>query len=1052
MMDENEVFKPVKNMPNFAKEEEKILDFWEKKDIFGKAQEINKGKKIFRWLEGPPTANGLPHMGHVLTRAIKDVFLRYKLMTGHNIVPRKAGWDCHGLPIEREVEKDLGIKNKQEIENYGIKEFNLKCKESVFKYLTEWEKMSKRVGFWVDLDRPYITMDETYIESVWWSLKQIWEKGLIYLGHKVVPYCTRCGTPLSTHEAGQGMRETTDPSIYIKFKSLDFEDTYFLVWTTTPWTLISNICLSVHPDIDYITVEYGGEKLILAEIIAQSLLKDYKIIKKFKGKDLENKRYEQLFPFIKPKDDAFYVTLADYVTTIDGSGIVHSAPAFGEDDAETGRKYGLPTINPVLEDGSFDERIVDFAGLHVKKADPKIIQNLKDRGLLFKQAKYKHTYPFCPRCDSPLLYYSTPTWYIKMTEMREKLLSNNKQIKWKPEHLKHGRFGNFIDGVRDWALSRNRYWGTPLPIWECPNGHITFVGSQGELADFYGKPFSKDFSLHRPWVDEITFKCPKCEKTASRVPYVIDCWYDSGSAPFAQYHYPFENKELFEEHFPFDFITEAMDQTRGWFYTLLAISTVLFDRPAYLSCLTMGLVLDEKGLKMSKSKGNYVAPDEIFNIHGADATRWYLLSNPTWSNTRFSERLVQEAFKKFILTLWNSYYFFVQNANIDQFNPKTFIIPLKERPELDRWIISELNYLIKLNYKSLNNFSVHLSIQAFEKFVLDKFSNWYLRQSRRRFWREGLDNDKKSALITTYEVLVTLTKLLAPFIPFISEQLYQNLARQVDISLPKSVHLWDYPKFKQKNIQEQLSTDMNIILALVTAGRSLRINANIKMRQPLSELVVITPIGKEEILYKYQSVLRDELNVKEVIIEESSEKLVSYIIKPNFKVLAKKVRGAINKIKLYLENLNSNISRDYVLKIIAGESFNIEVEGNIYKLSPEDILYQIKVSEGFEGKEVEGYQILLNTEISEGLKQEGYVRDVIRRIQTMRKEMNLKYTQQIKLELKCDEFGSTSIINFKEFLMEETLTKEVSFNQPEKGHIKEWDFDRYKVVIGIQKC
>jgi len=1049
-VDSKRVFETVKAMQEFAKEEEKILEFWEKKQIFDKSRKKNKGKKLFRWLEGPPTANGKPHMGHVLTRSIKDVFLRYKTMKGYDVQPRIAGWDTHGLPVEREVEKELGIKDKKEIENFGIREFNLKCKESVFKYEKSWRDMTYRIGFWLDMDHPYITLDENYIESVWWSLKQIWNKGLMYLGYKVVPYCTRCGTPLSSHEVGQGMRETTDPSIYVKFRALDFDDTYFLAWTTTPWTLISNVCLTVHPDIDYVLVDHNGEKLILAEVRAEVLFKgEYKVLQRFKGKDLEHKRYEQLFPYVKTDKEAFFVTLADYVTTTDGTGIVHSAPAFGEDDAQTGQKYGLPVINPVLEDGTFDERITDFTGLHVKKADPKIIQQLKDRGLLWKKESYKHTYPFCPRCDTPLLYYSTPTWYIEMTKMREKLLANNEKIFWKPEHLKYGRFGNFIDTVRDWALSRNRYWGTPLPIWECKNGHRTFVGSRKELQELYRKPFKKDFSLHRPWVDEITFKCPECGEETKRVPYVIDCWYDSGSAPFAQYHYPFENKELFEEHFPFDWICESIDQSRGWFYTLLAISTLLFDTSAYKSVLTMGLILDEKGKKLSKSLGNYIPPEEVIDVHGADAVRWYLYSNPTWNNTRFSERLVQDALRKFILTLWNTYAFFISNANVDNFNPKNFKISLKEKPELDRWLISELNYLIKSIDDAMSDLSVHLAVKAFEKFVIDKFSNWYLRQSRRRFWKEELDNNKKSAYTTTYEVLVSLTKLLAPFIPFLSERLYQNLVKKIDPSAEESVHLCEYPEFVKEQTDEKLSAEMNIILNLVTTGRSLRANANIKMRQPLSELVIISPYSKETILRKYESVLMDELNVKNIKIEESSRELVSYLIKPNFKFLAKKVRGNINKIKQHLEGLNPKIAKEYVETITSGNNISIEVEGTKYTLTPEDVVYQIKVTEGFEGQEVEGYQMLLNTEITEELKQEGYVRDVIRRIQTMRKEMGLEYTQRIKISIQTDDFGKDSINKFKEYLMEETLATELSFEIPENEFIKDWEFDEYKITIGI---
>ncbi len=1051
-MTSKQVFYNVEAMPKFADKELEVLEFWDSNNIFEKSRKKNEGKKLFRWLEGPPTANGLPHMGHVLTRSIKDAFLRYKTMKGFDVQPRIAGWDTHGLPVEREVEKELGIKEKKEIEKFGIKEFNLKCRSSVFKYEKAWREMTHRIGFWLDMDHPYITLDENYVESVWWSLKQLWEKGLIYLGYKVVPYCTRCGTPLSTHEVGQGMKETVDPSIFVKFKALDFgENTFFLAWTTTPWTLISNVCLTVHPDIDYVLIEYKNEKLILAEVRAEELFKgDYKIIQRFKGKELEYKRYEQLFPYIHTDKKAFFVTLADYVTTTEGSGIVHSAPAFGEDDAQTGQKYDLPVINPVLEDGTFDDRITDFAGLHVKKADSKIIKQLKDRGLLLKQQPYKHTYPFCPRCDTPLLYYSTPTWYIRMTKMREKLLANNEKIFWKPEFLKHGRFGNFIDSVRDWALSRNRYWGTPLPIWECKNGHKTFVGSRSELEELYGKKLPKDFSLHRPWVDEITFNCPVCGEKATRVSYVIDCWYDSGSAPFAQYHYPFENKELFEKHFPFDFITEAMDQTRGWFYTLLAIGTTLFNKSPYKSCLTMGLILDEKGLKMSKSKGNVVSPDDVIPRHGADATRWYLFSNPTWSNMRFSERLVGEALKKFILTLWNAYSFFVSNANVDNFNKNSFKVALSKRPEIDRWIISELNFLIKDIDAAMNDLSIHLAIQALEHFVIDKFSNWYLRQSRRRFWKNELDLDKKAAFTTTYEVLVGVTKLLAPFIPFLSEQLYQNLVKNIEPSAEESVHLCSYPKFIKRNTDATLSEDMNVILSLVTAGRSIRAKANIKLRQPLSELIVVAPIGKDELIKRYRVILKEELNVKRVTIKESSVDLVSYSIKPNFRVLAPKVTSAINKIKQALSDLPTNEARKYVEKLAKGDAFTIEVDGKEYELGPEDVTYQIKVTEGFEGEEVEGYQILFNTDITEELKQEGYIKDLIRRIQTMRKEMNLEYTQNINLEIACDAFGEQAIAKFKDFLKDETLTKELIVGKIGKAkYVKQWEFDEYVVEIGI---
>jgi isoleucyl-tRNA synthetase len=1045
----NQVFESVKALPVFTEEEEKILEFWEEKKIFDEVRKLRQEGPLFRWLEGPPTANGLPHIGHALTRAIKDVFLRHKSMHGYNIVPWIAGWDCHGLPVELEVEKELGFTNKSQIEEFGLSNFNEACRKSVFKYVKEWHDMSKRIGFWLDLDNPYVTMEENYVESVWWSLKEIYNKGLMYKGHKVVPYCPRCGTPLSQAEVGQGMMETTDPSVHVKFKSIDFEDTYYLAWTTTPWTLISNVCLTLHPDVDYVQVEYNGEKLILAEAIAEKLLVDYTVLQRFKGKELEYNKYKQLFPFIVPEEEAFYVTLANYVTTEEGTGVVHSAPAFGEDDAEIGKKYGLPVMNPVLEDGTFSEDITDFSGLFVKKADPKIMKNLEERGLLFKKGTYKHTYPFCYRCDGPLLYYSTESWFIEMSKMRKQLVVNNDKIRWQPVHLKEGRFGNFIKEARDWALSRNRFWGTPLPIWICNNDHRTVIGSLEELKALYGKPLHDDFSLHRPWVDEITFKCPECDDICERVPYVVDPWYDSGSAPFAQYHYPFENKELYNEHFPYDFITEAIDQTRGWFYTLLAISTILFDKPAFMSCLTMGHTLDEKGKKMSKSKGNVIFTEDVISKYGADAVRWFLFSYPTWNSIRVDANQIYETMKKFILTLWNSYSFFVSNSNVDQFDKEAFFVPLKERPELDKWLISEVNYLIEAVNEALENMTVHIAVEAFEKFVIDKFSNWYLRQSRRRFWKDELNSDKKSAYITTYEVLAIMSKILAPFIPFISEQLFQNLVKRLNPDEPESIHLCMYPTFNKKQTDSELSIDMNAVLSLVTTGRSIRSSSNIKLRQPLSELVIIAPIGKEKLIEKYNNVLKEELNVKKVTLKETSDELVKYQITPNFKVLAPKVKSEINKIGTHLSQLDPQIASDYVKLLSENKDFYLKVDDKKYTLTREDVNYKIEVLEGFTGEESEGYLLLFNTTITEELKREGYVRDVVRRIQTMRKELDLEYTQNIQLTIKTDEFGTDAIEEFRDFIMSETLSTELREEQPTEGHVKEWEFDGYKISIGI---
>jgi len=1050
VVNEKQVFDSVKALPSFSEEEEKILDFWEKNKVFDKLREMRKGSPLFRWLEGPPTANGLPHIGHALTRAIKDVYLRHKSMLGFDVVPWVAGWDCHGLPVELEVEKTLGFTDKSQIEEYGMVKFNAECRKSVFKYVKEWRDMSERIGFWVDFENRYATLDENYVESVWWSLKEIDNKGLLYLGYKVVPYCPRCGTPLSSHEVGQGMMETTDPSVFVKIKSLDFEDTYYLVWTTTPWTLISNVCITVNPDIDYVQVEYNGEKLILAEKKAEELLDDYTVLQKFKGKNMEHKKYEQLFPYIVPEEDAFYVTLAKYVTTEEGTGIVHSAPAFGEDDSVIGKQYGLPVMNPVLEDGTFSEEITDFAGLFVKDADSKIMDNLKERGLLFKKGVYTHTYPFCYRCDGPLLYYSTETWFIEMSKMRDRLVANNDKVRWQPAHLKEGRFGNFIREVRDWALSRNRYWGTPLPIWVCENDHKTVVGSKKELQELYGKSFSEDFNLHRPWVDEITFECPECQKTSTRVPYVVDCWYDAGASIFAQYHYPFENKEIFNEHFPFDFITEAIDQTRGWFYTLLAISTVLFDKPAYMSCLSMGHHLYKDGKKMSKSKGNVIFTGDVMQKYGADSVRWFLYSYPTWNSVKVDPDNIYETMKKFILTLWNSYSFFVSNANADNFNPEEFDVPLKERPDLDKWLISEANYLTKSVDEALENMTVHIAVQAFEKFVIDKFSNWYLRQSRRRFWKNELDKDKKSAYITTYEVLVKLSKMLAPFIPFISEKLHQNLVRRLDSETALSVHFLEYPTFSKKEVDADLSRDMNKVLSLITAGRSIRSSANIKLRQPLSELILISPLGKKDLIEKYEEVFKEELNVKKITLSKSSDELVNYTIKPNFKVLAPKVKSAVKGIGMELEKLDPNQTREYVGMLAKGDSITITADGTEFQLTLEDLDYRIDVQEGFAGEEAEGYLLLFNSTITEDLKQEGFVRDIIRRVQTMRKELDLEYTQEIVLSVNADEFGEEALKKFEEYIKEETLSKDLEFIKPKEGLIKDWKFDEFEVTIGVK--
>jgi len=932
------------------------MKFWKDKDTFKKSLEIRKGSPRFNFYEGPPTANGKPHAGHVLPRIYKDLFPRYKTMQGY-YVPRKAGWDTHGLPVELEVEKELGINSKQEIEKYGIEEFNKKCRESVFRYEKEWRLFTERIGFWIDMDNPYITLSNDYIESVWWLLKKIWEKGLLYKGYKIVPWCPRCETALSDHEVAQGYKETEDPSIFVKFKIKNQDNTYFLAWTTTPWTLISNVALAVHPDEDYVKVKYNNEYYILAEKRLTYVFPEgsYEIIERYKGKDLEKTYYEPLFNFLPIDKDSHYVVLGEFVTLEDGTGIVHIAPAFGDEDFQIGKKYDLPFLQPVDQNGKFIKEVEPWAGIFIKKADPLIIENLKNRNLLFKEEKYLHSYPFCWRCDTPLIYYARASWYIKTTAVKEELLRNNQKINWYPEHIKEGRFGNWLANNIDWSLSRERYWGTPLPIWICEScGHQECIGSYKEL----GITDTKNFDPHKPYIDKITLKCPKCGSTMYRVPEVIDCWFDSGAMPVAQWHYPFENEEEFKASFPADFICEAIDQTRGWFYSLLAISTLVFNEPAYKNVLVTELVLDEKGEKMSKHKGNVVDPWLILNKYGADALRWYIFTvSPPWVPLRFSPDAVNEALKKFLLTLWNTVSFFSIYAEIDGFDPTKNSIPLENLEDIsDRWIISRLNSLILKVKEDMDKFNATSAARSIQSFVIDDLSNWYIRLNRERFWKSEKDNDKWSAYTTTYTVIKELTKLLAPFIPFTTEKIYQEIVRVAEKEAPESVHLCDYPQEETKYIDSVLEADMEIVRDIVTIGRMLRNQANIKIRQPLSKIWINTK-GNKENLEKLSKYIKQELNVNDIIFDKPEVKENILIHEDdNLQVgldisitedLLKK--GILRELEHKIQMLRKEAKLDYVDRIKFYYQGSPKIK-EIIEENKEELLEEILAIEIYEGK------------------------------------------------------------------------------------------------------
>ncbi|MFO7791456.1 MAG: isoleucine--tRNA ligase [Candidatus Saliniplasma sp.] len=1034
MSENNGKFKPLKKNAPIPEKEEDILEFWSKHDIAEKTRTIKRDKK-FSFTEGPPTANGMPHMGHVLTRVTKDVYLRYKTMDGYQIVPNIAGWDTHGLPVEIEVEKELGIESKEEIMDFGLEKFNELCKESVFRYQKEWENMSERIGFWINYEDAYVTMKDDYIESVWWSLKQHWKNGLLEKGYMVVPYCPRCGTPLSSHEVAQGYRETEDPSIYMRFKAKD-EDAYFLAWTTTPWTLISNLLLAVGRDIDYVMVEHEGDKYYLAEELVDEIFEDVDVLKTMNGEELLGKEYEPLFDYVDSESESHYITHADFVTLEEGTGIVHIAPAFGEDDYELCDKEGVSLVNPVDEAGRFTDEVPDYEGDFVKDADEQIMEDLDERGDLLSRGTTTHRYMFCWRCDSPLLNYALESWFIRTSEEKQKLIDNNDMVTWKPEHLKHGRFGNFLDELKDWSLSRNRFWGTPLPIWICKNGHEHCVGSREELEELAVEPLDDDFEFHKPWVDRVRLGCPECGDMMERVDYVIDCWYDSGSAPFAQFHYPFENEERFDEAFPIDFITEALDQTRGWFYSLLSISSMLFDEPAYKNCLTLGLVLDEDGEKMSKSKGNAIEPMKVLETLGADATRIYFLGSPVWKSTKFSEELVSEKINKTLNTLMNVVSFFTSNANIDDFEPGEYRV----NDEIDRWLISKKNTLVESVRQGLEQLEVHKSTRAIENFI-DELSNWYLRRSRRRFW-EGTKEEKKSAYNTLYDTLKTLTKVMAPFTPFLSERIYQSIFKEVEEG-PESVHLLDYPEYDEDNVYPKLEEHMDSVIRIAELGRNARQQENIKLRQPLKEAIVVS----EDDTYKegaelFKDILMDELNIKKFSFEDEEARLTETRVEPNYSSLGPKFKGQAEKVAELIENADASS-----LKVELSEGDVIELDG--FEIDEDDVKIFEEIKSGYTASEKNDVKVFMDVEIDEKLETEGFARDIVRRIQTMRKELELGYTQKIHTRYLGDQILLDAIDEMKDYIMNETLSESLD-KGPGDGLKKDWSIDGKDISIWVQ--
>lgn len=1015
------MYKKVDPGMNFVEREKETLEFWKNNRVFEKTNEKTEGKPVFSFYDGPPTANGKPHIGHILTRVMKDIIPRYKIMKGYSVL-RKAGWDTHGLPVELEVEKSLGIDGKQEIEAYGIEPFIKKCKESVWKYKGEWERMSDRVGYWVDMDHPYITYDNNYIESVWWSLKEIDKKGLLYRGFKIVPYCPRCGTALSSHEVAQGYKDVKEKSAYVKFALKSQRNTYFLAWTTTPWTLPSNVALCMNADENYARIKSGEEYYILADALISAVFEEgtYEKIDVKKGKEYEFVSYEPLFDFYTGKDKAFYITCDGYVTLTDGTGIVHIAPAFGEDDAKVGRKYSLPLLQMVDEHGRFPQDTGYLSGLFCKDADKFILKDLKERNLLFKEQLYEHSYPFCWRCDTPLLYYARKSWFIKTTAFKDLIIRSNDSVNWMPETIRKGRMGNFLENLIDWGVSRERYWGTPLPVWVCEKcGKKHVIGSRKELHELSG--CDEDIELHRPYIDKVTFPC-ECGGVMRRVPEVIDCWYDSGSMPFAQFHYPFENRDLFEKNFPADFISEAIDQTRGWFYVLLAISSVLFEKAPFKSCIVLGHVNDKDGIKMSKHKGNVVDPWSVLDKQGADAVRWYFYtSSAPWLPSRFAPEIVSEVQRKFLGTLWNTYAFFVLYAEIDKYDPSLYDIANVKLSVMDRWILSELNTLIDFVDKGLDKYNITDTSRAIEKFT-DNLSNWYVRRCRERFWGSDMSEDKIAAYTTLYTALTTLAKLAAPFVPFITEQIYGNLVLPFYKNVPVSVHLTSFPVCDKAFIDTQLGENMDRVINIVSLGRTARNACAIKNRQPLSELLIRAD-KFDSLPEEYLDILKEELNVKKVAFISDSSGFASYEIKPQLRTLGPKYGPLIGKIREYLAQCDSTTLVNAVRK---GEAVIVSIDNTPVAFKEEDLLISDKNKEGYQTVSEKGITVILNTELSQELIQEGLMRELVSKIQTMRKESGFNVTDHIVVTYSCGEKLAEVIEKYKSEIMQDTLADSVT--------------------------
>ena len=1031
---------------NFVDREAEVLKFWKENDIANKCISNREGCDTFTFYDGPPTANGKPHIGHVLTRVIKDMLPRYQSMKGKKVL-RKAGWDTHGLPVELEVEKLLGLDGKEQIEKYGIEPFIKKCRESVWKYKGMWEEFSDVVGFWADMEHPYITYENDYIESVWWALNEIWKKGLLYKGHKVVPYCPRCGTPLSSHEVAQGYKDVKERSAMVKFKAKDEDNTYFLAWTTTPWTLPSNLGLVVNPEVDYVKVSYEGQNLIMAEALVDTVFAnkegEHPVLERFKGKALEYREYEPLYPYAegKIKKKAFYVMCDGYVTTSDGTGIVHTAPAFGEDDARVCRAYDMPFVQFVDAKGNMTED-TDWPGTFVKDADPLILDDLKAAGKLFKAPKFEHSYPHCWRCDTPLIYYARESWFIKMTAVKEQLIANNNTINWIPDAIGKGRFGEWLEHVQDWGISRNRYWGTPLNVWECSCGYQHSIGSIAELKSMSDN-CPEDIELHRPYIDAVTIKCPECGGEMKRVPEVIDCWFDSGSMPFAQWHYPFENKEIFAERYPADFISEAVDQTRGWFYSLLAISTLLFDNASYKNVIVLGHVQDKDGKKMSKSKGNAVDPMDALRKHGADAIRWYFYENSApWLPNRFHDDAVQEGQRKFMGTLWNTYAFYVLYANIDNFDATKYELEYDKLSVMDKWLLSRLNTLIKAVDNNLANYKVTETAKVLQDFV-DELSNWYVRRSRERFWGKDMNQDKINAYMTLYTALTTVVKLAAPMVPFITESIYRNLVCSVDDKAPISVHLCDFPVANEAFIDTELEAEMELVLEIVVLGRAARNASNIKNRQPIGNMYVKADRQLDDF---FKEIVASELNLKAVSFKDDMEEYLSYSFKPQFKVLGPKVGKQIGEVKAALAGINGHAAK---AELESTGKLKLTLKSGEVELLPEDVDITMSQTEGFATQRYGNVTIALETTLSQELIEEGFVREIISKLQTMRKENGFQVVDHITVYAAGNDKLVDIMSRNEDFLKKVVLADKVIYGSTE-GFVKEWNINGEDITLAVK--